>query len=343
MNVGIIGASGYSGELLVRLLLRHPRVTVTRVTSRQHAGKPLAEVIPELRGRDSSLTFVDSDPAVLAADSGVDLWFLALPHGVAASFAEPLVAAGKKVIDLSADFRLDSPEIYRRYYGGKHPAPDLLARSVYVLPELNPLQDWENAPLAAAPGCYPTSVLIPLIPLLANRVLSGRGISITSFSGVSGAGRKVAEDFLFCERAESAKAYGIPHHRHLSEIEERLSAAAGTEVVVQFVPHLAPMRRGIATTIVTPANGASLEALYDSWRKAFKGRPFVHLLPPGTTPDTRLVTGTNRIDLSAVYDERTDNFVIVSAEDNLMKGAGGQAVQIMNLWLGYDETDGLLA
>ena len=343
MNVGIIGASGYSGELLVRLLLRHPRVTVTRVTSRQHAGKPLAEVIPELRGRDSSLAFVDSDPAVLAADSGADLWFLALPHGVAASFAEPLVKAGKKVIDLSADFRLDSPETYRRYYGGEHPSPDLLARSVYVLPELNPLQDWKEAPLAAAPGCYPTSVLIPLIPLLADRVLSGRGMSITSFSGVSGAGRKVAEDFLFCERAESAKAYGIPHHRHLSEIEERLGAAAGSEVVVQFVPHLAPMRRGIATTIVTPAAGVSLEALYASWKKAFEGRPFVHLLPPGQTPETRSVTGTNRIDLSAVYDERTDNFVILSAEDNLMKGAGGQAVQIMNLWLGYDETDGLLA
>ncbi len=342
MNVGIVGASGYSGELLVRLLLGHPRVSLARVTSRQHAGKGVAEVIPELRGRDSGLTFVDSDPDALAGDAAVDLWFLALPHGVAASFAVPLVAAGRKVIDLSADFRLNSPEVYRHYYGSEHPAPDLLAKSVYVLPEFTPADSWKQTPLVAAPGCYPTSILLPLLPLLGEKLLSGRNISIASFSGVSGAGRKVAEDYLFCERAESAKAYGIPHHRHLSEIEEQLGVAAGAPVVVQFVPHLAPMRRGIATTIVTPANGTSLEALYACWRRAYEGRPFVHLLPPGQTPDTRLVTGTNRLDLSAVYDERTDNFVIVSAEDNLMKGASGQAVQIMNLWSGYEETDGLL-
>ncbi len=341
-NVGIVGASGYSGELLVRLLLRHPEVTLKRVTSRQHAGKPVGSVIPELRGQAADLAFSDSDPRALVADSETDVFFLALPHGVSSSFAGPLVESGRKVIDLSADFRLNSAALYREYYGAEHPLPDLLGRAAYVLPELTPDESWKNTTLAASPGCYPTSVLVPLVPLLRGKVLGARGISIVAFSGVSGAGRKLSEDFLFCERAESAKAYGIPRHRHLSEIEEQLSSAAGNKVVVQFVPHLAPMRRGIATTIIAPAEGRSVDDLYACWREAFDGRPFVQVLPSGRTPDTSHVTGSNRVDLSAVLDERTGNFVITSALDNLMKGAGGQAVQIMNLWLGFGETEGLL-
>src|SRR5690606_23560679 len=195
------------------------------------------------------------------------LFFLALPHGVAAGFARPLVAAGKKVIDLSADFRLTSPELYRTYYGQEHPDPELLARSVYVLPELT--EGWENTPLVASPGCYPTGVLVPLLPLMRAKLIPARGIVISSYSGVSGAGRKVAESFLYCERAESSKAYGLRRHRHLSEMEEQLSAAAGEEVVLQFTPHLAPMRRGIATTIIVPAGGRSLDELYACWRENY--------------------------------------------------------------------------
>ncbi len=342
MKAGIVGASGYIGEILVQLLARHPRVRIQRITSRQYAGKSVPEVFPELRGQLDELRFTDSDAEALAADPEVELYFLALPHGVSASFARPLTASGKKVVDLSADFRLNSPYLYREYYGDEHPDPDLLARSAFVLPELMPLESWSEAPLIAAPGCYPTGALIPLIPLLRGGQLSGKGIVISAFSGVSGAGKKLSEDFLFCERSESAKAYGIPRHRHLSEMEEQLCEAAGKEVVLQFTPHLAPMRRGIATTIVVPAGATSLDAVYACWNEAYAPSPFVQVLPSGLTPDTQHVTGTNRVDMSAVYDERTGNFVITSAVDNLMKGAGGQAVQIMNLWCGFRETDGLL-
>lgn len=338
--VGVVGASGYSGELLVQLLLRHPHVDLTCVTSRQHAGKRVGDVIPSLRGVADELVFVDSDAEKLAADDRVDLFFLALPHGVAAGYAQPFVEAGKKVIDLSADFRLTSPEVYQTYYGNKHPNVDLLKRAVYVLPEWT--TGWEKTPLAAAPGCYPTGVLLPLLPLMKEKLLPTSGIVISSYSGVSGAGRKVAEDFLFCERAESSKAYGVSGHRHLSEMEEQLSDVAGEKVVLQFIPHLAPMRRGIATTIVAPANGHTVEELYACWEEAYADRPFVTILPSGQTPDTQHVVGSNRLDMSAILDKRTDNFVITSAEDNLMKGAGGQAVQIMNLWLGYPEIAGLL-
>jgi N-acetyl-gamma-glutamyl-phosphate reductase len=340
LAVGIVGASGYSGELLVHLLARHPNVELVCVTSRQHAGKAVAEVIPSLRNKVPDLFFRDSDAVALAADPKIDLFFLALPHGVAAEYARPLVAAGKKVIDLSADFRLASPEIYRAYYGKEHPDTELLNRSMYVLPEFT--SDWREAALVAAPGCYPTSILLPLLPLMRGKKIAMKGVVVSSYSGVSGAGRKIAEEYLFCERAESSRAYGVPRHRHLSEIEEQLSAAAGETVVVQFTPHLAPMRRGIVSTIIAPAAGHGIDELYQCWQEAYEGRPFVCVLPQGETPDSQFVVGTNRIDMSAVLDERTGNFVITSAEDNLMKGAGGQAVQIMNLWFGFPETAGLL-
>jgi N-acetyl-gamma-glutamyl-phosphate reductase len=340
MKVGIVGASGYSGELLVKLLLAHPHVTLAAVTSRTHAGKPLAQVIPALRGADHGLIFTGSDAAALAAGD-VDLFFLALPHGAAAEFARVLVPAGKKVIDLSADFRIADLATYERYYG-KHHAPELLPQARYVLPELTPPVWRTEAKLVAAPGCYPTSVLVPLQPLLAAGVVSRTHIVVNSFSGVSGAGRKIDEQYLFCERAESAKAYGLLKHRHLAEIEEQLSPRAGPPVVIQFNPHLAPMRRGIATTITVPAApGASIEELCATWRKVYDGRPFVQILPSGETPDTAYVVGTNRVDIAAVYDPRTKNFVLTSAVDNLVKGASGQAVQIMNLWCGFPETAGL--
>jgi N-acetyl-gamma-glutamyl-phosphate reductase len=341
MKVGIVGASGYSGEVLVKLLLRHPRVTLAAVTSRSQAGKPLASVIPAVRGADCGLKFTDSDPAALAA-SDIDLFFLALPHGAAATYAKALVAGGKRVIDLSADFRIADLPTYQKYYG-EHHAPDLLPSARFVLPELTPPAWKKEAKLVAAPGCYPTSVLVPLVPLLKANVITREHIVVNSYSGVSGAGKKVDEMYLFVERAESIKAYGLAKHRHLAEIEEQLALHTGAKTIIQFNPHLAPMRRGIATTITVPAaSGATIEQLYAAWNGVYANRPFVQLLPTGETPDTAHVVGTNRVDMSAVHDPRTGNFVITAAEDNLVKGASGQAVQIMNLWCGFEETDGLV-
>lgn len=341
MKVGIVGASGYSGEVLVKLLLNHPKVTLAAVTSRSQAGKPLASVIPAVRGADKGLKFTDSDPAALAA-SDIDLFFLALPHGAAATYAKALVAGGKRVIDLSADFRIAKLETYQKYYG-EHHAPDLLPSARFVLPELtNPA--WKNeVKLVASPGCYPTSILVPLVPLLKSNVITREHIVVNSYSGVSGAGKKAEEMYLFVERAESIKAYGLVKHRHLAEVEEQLALHTGAPTVIQFNPHLAPMRRGIATTITVPsAPGGTIEQLYAAWKQAYSGRPFVQVLPSGETPDTAHVVGTNRVDMSAVHDPRTGNFVITSVEDNLVKGASGQAVQIMNLWCGFEETAGLV-
>ncbi|MDO8539264.1 MAG: N-acetyl-gamma-glutamyl-phosphate reductase [Opitutaceae bacterium] len=341
MKVGIVGASGYSGEVLVKLLLRHPRVTLAAVTSRTHAGKPLAAVIPAVRGADHGLTFTDSDPAALAK-TDIDLFFLALPHGAAATYAKALVPAGKRVIDLSADFRIADLATYQKYYG-EHHAPELLPHARFVLPELTPPAWKTEAKLIAAPGCYPTSIIVPLAPLLKQGVITREHIVVNSCSGISGAGKKVDETYLFVERAESMKAYGLVKHRHLAEVEEQLALFSGVQTIIQFNPHLAPMRRGIATTITVPAApGATIDSLYAAWRSVYAGRPFVQLLPTGETPDTAHTIDTNRVDMSAVYDPRTKNFVITTAEDNLVKGASGQAVQIMNLWSGFAETDGLL-
>jgi N-acetyl-gamma-glutamyl-phosphate reductase len=341
MKVGIVGASGYAGEVLVKLLLRHPQADLAAVTSRTHAGKSLAKVIPAVRGIDRGMVFTASDPAAVAA-TDIPLYFLALPHGAAAEFARALVAGGKRVIDLSADFRVADLAIYERYYGAHH-APELLPVARYVLPELTPPGWQDEARIVAAPGCYPTSILVPLVPLLKDGMVSREHIVVNSLSGVSGAGRKLEETYLYVERAESAKAYGLVKHRHLSEIEEQLARLTGGQTVIQFNPHLAPMRYGIATTITVPAAaGATIEGAYAAWRKAYGHAPFVDLLPAGETPDTAHVVGTNRIAISAVHDPRTGNFILTSVEDNLVKGTAGQAIQAMNLWYGWPETAGLL-
>lgn len=339
MNAAIVGASGYSGEELVRLLSRHPDVTLTAVTSRSLAGKPVAEVMPALQHLVGDLIFSKSDPRALASNDDIDVYFLALPHGVATEFAEPLFQAGKTVIDLSADFRLDSPDTYNTYYDHPHPSPELLKAASYVIPELAD-EKWMHASLIACPGCYPTSIQLPLVPLLRANIIKSSGIVINSYSGVSGAGRKVTEDFIYCERNGSMKGYNMPKHRHLSEIEEQLGKAALTDCIVQFNPHLAPVSRGISTTIVAKAN-ASIEELYRIWNKTYAKKPFINILPSGIFPDTLNVVGTNRADLSAAYDPRTQNFVITAVIDNLLKGASGQAVQILNLKHDFDETAGL--
>jgi len=341
MKVGIVGASGYSGEVLVKLLLGHPLVTLAAVTSRSNAGKPVAQVIPSVRGLDRGLKFTDSDPAALAADD-IDLYFLALPHGAAATYAKALVAAGKRVIDLSADFRIADLATYQKYYGDHH-APELLPSARFVLPELTSPEWKTTAKIAAAPGCYPTGMLIPLVPLLKAHLVTREHIVVNSYSGVSGAGKKVEEAYLYVERSESTKAYGLVKHRHIAEAEEQIALHTGATTIIQFNPHLAPMRRGIATTITVPAAvGITIGQLYETWRATYAKSPFVQLLASGETPDTAHTVGTNRIDMSAVHDPRTGNFVITSAEDNLMKGASGQAVQIMNLWCGFSETAGLV-
>ena len=341
-KVAVIGASGYTGEELVRLLLRHPNVDLVAATSRQLAGKTLAEVFPRFAHHKtaSTLKFSDSDPKQIGQEASVV--FLALPHGLAGEFAQPLLAAGARVVDLSADFRIKDAAVYREFYGQEHPASDLLGRSVYGLPELYRDQIRE-ANLVACPGCYPTSILIPLRPLIRRKAIDRKSIVVSSMSGVTGAGRKAEVDYLFSECNESIRPYGVPKHRHLSEIEQELSIMADEKVVIQFTPHLVPINRGIATTIYADIAGNVVKmdpAVV--FKGAYGNEPFVRLLGETGLPDTKNVVGTNFIDLAWKIDKRTNRVVLMSALDNIVKGASGQAVQCMNLLLGLPETAGLI-
>lgn len=340
IKVAIVGASGYSGEELVRLLLQHPHVELAAVTSRQYAGQTLAQVFPR-HGNDPfcrALRF--SEPNVELLAKMAEVVFLALPHGVAAEFAAPLLNLGCQVIDLSADFRLKSAAVYQEFYGHEHPAPALLEQSVYGLPEWNRAA-LKNAALIASPGCYPTSILLPLMPLLKAGLIKSDGIIADSLSGVSGAGRKVERDYLFAECNESMRPYGIPKHRHLSEIEEQLSLAAGLPVIIQFSPHLIPVNRGILTTLYLTPEKASSEQIAQCYEKAYGQEPFVRLLEGKALPDTKNVTGTNMIEIAWRLDPRTGRLIVMSALDNITKGASGQAVQSMNILRGFPETAGL--
>jgi len=342
-QVAIVGASGYSGEELVRLLLRHPRAELAVVTSRQYAGQPLAQVFPKFASWPRARALCFSEPNLELLTARAQLVFLALPHGVAAEFTMPLLRQGCQVIDLSADFRLKNPAVYREFYGHDHPAPDLLGRAVYGLPEIYP-QQIQQASLVASPGCYPTSILLPLIPLLRSGIIHSTRIIADCLSGVSGAGRKAEPDFLFVECNESLRAYAVPKHRHLSEIEQELSLAAGREVIIQFTPHLVPVNRGILTTLyVAPVSPDALsEKVRDCYQAAYGHAPFVRLLEGKALPDTKNVVGTNVIEIGWRVDPRTGRLIILSAEDNLVKGASGQAVQSMNLMCGWPETEGLV-
>jgi N-acetyl-gamma-glutamyl-phosphate reductase len=349
-KIAIVGASGYSGEELVRLLLHHPHAELVAVTSRQNAGQTLAQVFPKFAGHPKSSTLRFTEPKVELLAKQADVVFLALPHGVAAEYAVPLLDAGCLVIDLSADFRLRSLEIYKEFYVHDHPAPELLAKSVYGLPEVY-REQIKKASLIASPGCYPTSILLPVIPLLKAGLIKSNGIIADSLSGVSGAGRKAEADYLFCECNESIRPYGVPKHRHLSEIEEQLSLAAKTPVTIQFTPHLIPVNRGILTTLYlapekhfsTPAEMTALdEKITGCYAKAYGREPFVRLLEGKNLPDTKNVNGTNVIEIAWRLDPRTGRLIVMSAEDNLVKGASGQAVQSLNILCGYPETAGLV-
>lgn len=341
IKTAIVGASGYSGMELLRLLLGHPGVELVAVTSRQEAGRALGEVFPRFcKAPGAELTFIEPDPDAIAA-TGAQAAFLALPHGVAAEIARALLERGLKVLDLSADFRLSDPAVYEEFYGHPHPAPDLLEGAVYGLPEVR-AEAIKAANLIASPGCYPTSILLPLLPLLRGKLIDPETIVANSMSGVSGAGRKPDLSLLFCECNESARAYGVPKHRHLSEIEQELSIAAGEKVVVSFIPHLIPVNAGIATTTTAKLlDGVAPEAIGAALEEAYLGKPFVRLLGKGGCADTKNVTRTNFIDIGWQYDPRTRRVILMSAEDNIGKGAGGQAVQSFNLMFGLSETDGL--
>lgn len=350
VKVAIVGASGYSGEELVRLLLSHPHAELAAVTSRHYAGQTVAQVFPRFASHPKSKAVRFTEPNADLLAKQAQIVFLALPHGVAAEYAAPLLAHGCQVIDLSADFRLKSAELYREFYSHDHPAPDLLNKSIYGLPEIYRAQI-QDALLVASPGCYPTSVLLPTIPLLRAGLVQPHGIIADSLSGVSGAGRKAEVDYLFCECHESVRPYNVPKHRHLSEIEEQLSLAAGGNVTIQFTPHLIPVNRGILTTLyLVPTRGHaspddtaafSLE-IRDCYQAAYGKEPFVRLLDGKALPDTKNVVGTNVLELAWRLDPRTGRLLVMSAEDNLLKGASGQAVQSLNIMCGFPETAGLM-
>lgn len=343
VQVAVLGASGYSGIELLRILLRHPCAELVAVTSRSLAGRTLSTEFPRFRGIGVAdrLAFSEPDVAALKA-SGANVAFLALPHGVSVEYAGALLEAGLRVIDLSADFRLRSAETYREYYGHEHAAPKLLDEAVYALPEWR-ADAVATARLIACPGCYPTSVLLPLLPLFKAGLLADEPLSVASMSGASGAGRNASIPLIFCEVQNSVRSYSVPSHRHLSEITQELSLAAGRPVRLAFVPHLVPTFAGICTTtFATPAPGVTVDHIGAALEAAYSRQPFVRLLGRNQCPDTKHVMGTNFIDIGWALDERSGRLILMSAEDNLGKGASGQAVQNFNLLCGFEPTAGLL-
>ena len=341
VKVAVVGASGYTGQELLRILLNHRGVNLVCATSRQYANQYLWEVFSRFRhvpGAD--LKFTDSDVDAIVS-TGAEIAFLALPHGVAAAYARGLVDKGVKVIDLSADFRLNSAEVYEEFYGAAHPDVDLMQEAVYGLPEWR-ANEIAKSRIVASPGCYPTSILLPLIPLLKAGLLESSGIVVCSGSGVSGAGRKADISLLFCECNESFRAYSVPKHRHLSEIEQELSLAADETVVISFVPHLIPVNTGIcSTTHAKVKPGVGIEQITEALEAAYADAPFVRFMGVYKAADTMNVTRTNFVDIGWAYDPRTGNVILMSAEDNVVKGAGGQAVQAFNVMFGFDQTEGL--
>ncbi len=331
-TVAILGASGYGGGELIRLLDSHPELAVTYLGAHTQAGKRLGEVHPQLAGSDRVLEPNSSDL------TGIDLAFLALPHGASARLASTLASNGVKVVDLGSDFRMDTPERYESAYGAEHPLPSELSDWVYGLPELFEVA---GAQRVAAPGCYPTAVLLGLAPLLAAGAVMPTGIVANALTGVSGAGRGLQEHLLFGAINEGVSAYGVTTHRHRPEIEMGLERHTGLQTVkLTFTPHLIPMNRGIlATTTVPVASGVTASDLQGVLIDFSEGKPFYDVME--AAPQSRWAVGSNRAIVSAFLDERTGNAVVISAIDNLLKGAAGQAVQAANLMLGLEETVGL--
>jgi len=334
IKAGIVGGTGYTGVELLRLLAAHPDVEIAAITSRGEAGTPVARMFPSLRGR-VDVAFSDPAQTDLTACQCV---FFATPNGVAMGQARPLVDAGVKVIDLSADFRLKDIATWERWYKMKHAVPDLVAQAVYGLPEIN-REMIRGARLIANPGCYATAVQLALLPLVETDLVDRGHLVADAKSGVSGAGRKAEVDILFAEAGDNFKAYALGGHRHHPEIVQGLKGASGRDVGLTFVPHLVPMIRGIlATVYARVTKEADFQQLFE---KRYAGEPFVDVLPPGTQPETRWVRGSNHCRIAVHRPMGGDTLVVLAVEDNLVKGAAGQAVQNMNLAFGFPETRGL--
>jgi len=336
LRVGILGASGYTGAELVRLLARHPQVEIRLLTADRQAGRPLAEVFPHLGG----LTLPTLVRVEEAAWDSLDLVFCALPHGTTQEVVAAL-PAHLKVVDLSADFRLADLASYETWYGHAHRAPALQREAVYGLTELKRRQI-AAARLVANPGCYPTSAQLPLVPLLEAAVIAPEDIIIDAKSGVTGAGREAKQANLYAEVSEGVQAYGVAGHRHAPEIEQGLSEAAGRPIVVNFTPHLLPMSRGVLASIyVRLADGAAPADLRRTLQRRYDGEPFVRVLPEGQAPATRHVRGANHCLIGVFADRVPGRAILLSVIDNLVKGASGQAVQNMNVMAGLPETAAL--
>jgi N-acetyl-gamma-glutamyl-phosphate reductase len=340
IKAGIVGATGYTGMELLRILLDHPGVEVVLATSEKFAGKKIADLFPFFSGK-TNLTLEELQDDAVAKKC--ELAFSCLPHHSAAAHVAAWRKAGLKVVDLSADFRLKSAETYKQWYG-EHAAPELLKDAVYGLPETH-REEIRKAGLVANPGCYPTGSILALTPFLKDGLIDPDSIVIDAKSGVTGAGRSAVLESLFSEVNESVHAYKVGAHRHMPEIEQELTRAAGREVVVSFTPHLIPMDRGILSTIYAKSTKSSkatdTKTVLSALSSFYKDEPFVRILPEGSLPKTKNVRGTNVCEIGGIFDGRTGRIVLIAAIDNLMKGASSQAVQNMNLMCGYSEGSGL--
>ncbi len=340
INVGLVGASGYTGMELLRLVEAHPAFRLAMATSRQEKGRRLQDVFPQFYGRELGGLEI-SEPEVERIAACCDLVFLAIPHGSAMSMAYELLQRRVKVVDFSADFRLQSAEIYAQWYGLEHKHPELLSRAAYGLVDLY-AESIRQAELVANPGCYPTSVILGLYPALAGGLVDPASLIVDSKSGASGAGRTPKTGTLFCEIQDTFRPYSLGLHRHTPEIEQELAKIAGRELTVSFNPHLLPIDRGILSTIYArPRPGLEPEALRRAFAEHYEGKRWIRLLPEGMLPETRHVRGTMFCDVGLVSDPRTGQLIIVSAIDNLCRGASGQAVANANLMLGLEVSLGL--
>ncbi len=336
IKVGIVGATGYTGVELLRLLAMHPEAELRTITSRADAGTPVSLMFPSLRGY-VDLGFVHPDKAHLEQ---CDLVFFATPNGIAMKQAQSLLDAGVRVIDLAADFRITDVALWEKWYGMGHACPGLVAEAVYGLPEVN-RDEIRDARLVANPGCYPTAVQLGFIPLLESGLVDTNGLIADAKSGVSGAGRKAEIGFLFSEAADNFKAYGVSGHRHLPEIRQGLERASGCDVGLTFVPHLTPMIRGIHATLYARLKQDDADNLQSLFEKRYVNEPFVDVLPPGSHPETRSVRGSNLCRIAVHRPQNGDTVVVLSIIDNLVKGAAGQAVQNMNIMFGLPEATAL--
>jgi N-acetyl-gamma-glutamyl-phosphate reductase len=340
-KVGVLGASGYTGAELVRLLLRHPKVELVLLTADRRAGQEMASVFPQFA--PFKLPTLVSIESLDWAKAGLDLAFCALPHATTQKVLKELLAKAPntKVVDLSADFRLHDTKAYAKWYGHEHHAPELQKEAVYGLVEIH-REAIKKARLVANPGCYTSCAQLAVTPLLKAKAILPDEIVIDAKSGMTGAGRSAKEEMLFSEVSEGFNAYGVGHHRHMAELDQEFSLAAGREVIPTFTPHLLPMNRGILSTIYlrcTP--GVSVEDLHAVLLKHYASEPFVHVLPFGQTPHTRHVRGSNMTFIGVAKDRVPGRAIVISVLDNLVKGASGQAVQNMNLVLGYPEQMGI--